>query len=348
MSGKKSMKYTSILALCCLLSSLAFAHHSDVGLSMDEVVTIEGVVTEYSLRNPHAYFTVNTVGENIEQIEWTVQMASSITMTRLGWDRETLAIGDSITVGVHPARDGRSYGLIASFKTANGVALLTQPEERPRPVSNALASSIEGRWFADLTRLPDDYPEGLDLLMIRDLVLTDKAKAATEAYNQDSEENPELSCISKPTPSMIIYTDLFPIEISLNEPGETITIRSQHFDEVRSIYMDGRPHPPVSELFHEGHSIGIWEDDVLVIDTTNFTPHRSPYQNGVPSGPQKHVVERYRLIEDGAHMIIEFVLEDPEYIVGSMTHSRDVRFAPESDMSPFDCDIEATRRFVPN
>jgi hypothetical protein len=347
------MKYTTLIAAFYLLGSPVFAHHSDAALSMDKVITIEGVVNEYSLRNPHAYFTIDAVGddavgENGEQIEWTVQMASSITMTRLGWDSKTLTIGNSVTVGVHPARDGRNYGLIASLKKADGVALLTQPEERPRPVSNALASSIEGRWFADLSRLPDDYPEGLDLLMTRDLVLTDKAKDAVAAYNAESDDNPELSCISKPTPSMIIYTDLFPIEISLNEPGEMITIRSQHFDEVRSIYMDGRAHPPADELFHEGHSIGAWEDEVLVIDSANFAPHRSPYQNGVPSGPQKHVVERYRLVEDGAHMIIEFVLEDPEYIVGSMTHSRDVRYSPDVDMSPFNCDLEATSRFVPN
>ena len=131
------MKYTTIFAACYLLGSAyllgppVFAHHSDAALSMDEVVTIEGTATEYSLRNPHAYFTIDAVGENSEQIEWTVQMASSITMTRLGWDRETLAIGDSVTVGVHPARDGRNYGLIASLKLADGTALLRQAGSCP-------------------------------------------------------------------------------------------------------------------------------------------------------------------------------------------------------------------------
>ena len=269
-------------------------------------------------------------------------------MTRLGWNRDTLDVGDSVTVGVNPARDGRTYGLIYSIKKADGVALLARPDEQRRAISEARASTLAGRWIADRSRLPSDYPGGLDQLMIRDLVLTEKAKIAEAAYSQASEENPELSCIVKPTPSMLIYTDLYPIEIVLNEPGAAITIHSQYFDDLRTIFMDGRPHPPADQLFHDGHSIGVWEDDVLIVDTANFAPHRSPYQNGVPAGPQKHVVERYTLIDGGTHMNIEFKLEDPEYIVGSMTHSRDLRYAPQSDMSPFNCDLEATRRFVPN
>lgn len=342
------MKYPTLFLASCLFISPTLAHHSDAALLMDEVVSFEGVVTEYSFRNPHAYFTVDAAGDSGEQIEWNVQMASSITMTRLGWNPDTLAVGEYVTVEVNPARDGRTYGLIYSIKKADGIALLARPDERRRAISDDRASTLAGRWIADRARFPSDYPGGLDQLMIRDLELTENAKIAEAAYSQASDENPELSCISKPTPSMIIYTDLYPMEIVLDEPEETITIRSQYFDEVRTIYMDGRAHPPASELFHEGHSVGHWEDDALIIDTTNFTPHRSPYQNGVPSGTQKHVLEQYQLVDDGSHIRVSFTLEDPENIVGSMSHTRDLRYAPQSDMSPFNCDLEATSRFVPD
>jgi len=124
-------------------------------------------------------------------------------------------------------------------------------------------------------------------------------------------------------------------------------IRSQYFDQERTVYMDGRGHPPADERTHEGHSIGWWESGVLVVDTTNFADDRSPYQNGVPSGAQKHVLERYRLREGGSRMTAQFVLEDPEFIVGSMTHTRDLRYSPHIVMAPFDCDLEATRRYLP-
>ena len=88
---------------------------------------------------------------------------------------------------------------------------------------------------------------------------------------------------------------------------------------------------------------------MLIIDTTNFADNRSPYQNGIPSGAQKHVVERYWLKEgsDGTRMTVEFTLEDPEYIVGSFTDTRDLTYSPQLQFTPFNCDPEATRRYLP-
>ena len=88
-------------------------------------------------------------------------------------------------------------------------------------------------------------------------------------------------------------------------------------------------------------------EDLLVVDTANFSDNSSPYQNGVPSGAGKHVVERYRLGADGTRLTVEFMLEDPEYIVGSMTHARDLIYSPQIEMTPFNCDLEATRPFLP-
>ena len=331
-----------------LLSANTWSHHSDAALDLNTVLNITGSVTEYSLRNPHAYVTVAVTGANNTVTEWDIQMASGITMRRLGWTPDSLAIGETVNVGLYPALDGRPYGLLTSITRENGEPLVASPRgiTRTQPTIQR-ASSIAGRWLVDRGRLPADYPGGLDQLMIQELTLTELGRTMEAAYSQASEENPELSCVSKPTPSLIIYTDLYPMEITLNN-DDTITIRSQYFDTMRTVYMDGRAHPPADELFHEGHSTGQLEGDTLVIDTTNFAPHRSPYQNGIPSGPQKHVVERFRLIDGGTHMQSSFMLEDPEYIVGQMNYSRDLQFVPDADMSPFNCDLESTRRFLPN
>jgi hypothetical protein len=319
-------------------------------MDSESVATFEGTVTRYMWRNPHAYFMVETIGESGEQIEWTVQMGSSITQTRRGWTRDSLLIGDRVTIRAHPSRDGRPYGLLEWIEKADGVslsgAIVAGPGNREDLGVAASTSTVEGRWIVDRSSLVD-YPGGLDELMTAELTLTEKGKAAQAAFNQNSEENPELACISKPTPSMIVYTDIYPLEIEFNEGEETIAIRSQYFNEERTVYMDGREHPHVGERIHEGHSIGSWEEDVLIVDTANFADHRSPYQNGVPSGAQKHVVERYRLSEDGTRMTVEFMLEDPEYIVGSMTHTRRLIYSPQMDMAPFDCNLESTRQFLP-
>ncbi len=338
------MRCTTVIAVTFVLATPVFGHHSDAALEMDRVVMFEGTVTEYSMRNPHTYFTVESTAEGGETVEWTVQMGSALSVSRRGWTRETLSLGDQVTVGVRPARDGRSYGLLASIEKG-GVPI--SYDQLPRPTVVARTTTLEGVWMVDRASLDPDYPGGLDQLMNRDLTLTEKGRIADAAYSQDSAENPELSCMTKPTPGGLIYTDIYPLEIEFNEDDETTTIRVQYFDQVRTVYMDGREHPAVDERTHEGHSIGWWEGDVLVVDTTNFADNRSPYQNGIPSGAQKHVVERYRLGEDGTRMTLEFMLEDSEYVVGSMTHTRDLLYSPHIEMTPFNCDLEATRRFVP-
>lgn len=333
-----------------LFATVAAGHHSDAALQMDTVITLEGTVTEFSLRNPHAYVVVAVPGANGQSEEWTVQMGSMITLMRRGWARDSLAVGDHVTVEMHPARDGRPYGLVTTVaKDGVPIGVDVPPEtQRSAAVNTApRATSVFGRWIVDRSSLGADYPGGLDQLTLRDLTLTEKGRAALDAFSQDSEENPELTCTPKPTPSMIIYTDLYPIEIADNNDG-TLTIRSQYFDDVRTIYMDGRAHPASSMRSATGHSVGRWEGDTLVIDTTNFADHRSPYQNGIPSGAQKHVVERFRLIDNGARLEVEFLLEDPEYLVGSMTHRRALLYRPDTDMQPFNCDAEATRRFLPS
>jgi hypothetical protein len=334
------------LALVCAIASPAAAHHSDAALDMTTISTLEGRVVEFSLRNPHAYFVIEARDAAGRSVEWTVQMGSAITLARRGWARDSLVVGDQVTVNFHPARDGRSYGLLTTV-IKDGVAIgTTQLAETERSARAARAGSVEGRWIVDRSSLAADYPGGLDQITLRDLKLTEKGRLAMSGWTQDSPDNPELDCITKPTPAMIIYTDLYPIEITDNG-DQTLTIRSQYFDQVRTVFMDGRAHPEASELFHEGHSTGRWEGDTLVIDTRNFAYHHSPYQNGIPSGPRKHVIERLRLIDGGARMEIEFFLEDPEYLDGSMTHRRTLLYRPETDMSPFNCDLEATRRYLP-
>ena len=333
---------TSWVLAALLFVATAGAHHSDAALDMNAVVTFQGTVSEYSMRNPHSYFTVESTREDGTAVTWTVQMGSAISIGRRGWTSNSLVVGDAVSVDVRPARDGRSYGLLVSLEK-DGVPI---SYERAPSRATARATTIEGRWIVDRDSLGEDYPGGLDQLMARDLTLTEKGRAAQAAFDQNSEENPELACLSKPTPGGIVYTDIYPIEIEFLDGGEIIMIRSQYFDQERTVYMDGRRHP-VDERMYEGHSIGWWEDAVLVVDTANFTDNRSPYQNGIPSGAQKHVVERYRLHPDGTRLSLEFTLEDPEYIVGSMTHARDLVYSPQLDMAPFNCDPGATRRFVP-
>ncbi len=345
------MRAAAIFVFSLTVATPAFAHHSDSGMDVNTVMTIEGTINEFSWRNPHIYFTVESQDDNGEPVEWTVQMAGIRSISRMGWHDEILQPGDRVTIGLHPAVDGRPYGLFDSG-AKNGIPLPTSYDSETgelrfaAPTATGSSPTLEGRWMADGQNVTS-YVDGYAGYTLTHLKLNDKAIAEREAYDMFSLENPETACLGRPTPAMIFYSDLFPIEIEIDESREIVEIRGQFFDEVRTVYMDGRGHPDADTRFHLGHSIGRWEGDTLVVDTRNFTDNRSPYQNGIPSGSQKRVIERYRRADDGTRIFVEFTIEDPEYLLEPFTDSRELLYRPDADMSPFNCDTESTQRFLP-
>ena len=345
------MRSPTIAWFAVLAATTSAAHHSDAGLDMNATIDLEGTVTEFNWRNPHVYFILQTIGEDGRPVDWDLQLGSTITLARIGWDRETLAPGDRISVSVHPATNGRPYGLLESFEK-DGVSLpasftrVPREQRTPRIDPAARATTLEGLWMADTEKLVR-YPGGFDGFFSANLVLTEKAVAAQAAYDPMSPDNPEARCIGRPIPGMIISSSLFPLQIEIDTAGQRVLIKSEFYDEERVVHMDGRGHPDRAVRTLGGHSIGRWEGDTLVVDTRNFADHRSPYQIGVPSGAQKHVTERYRLLPGGTRAVVEFTLEDPEYLAEPLTHSRELIFSPELEPMAFDCDAQATRRFLP-
>ena len=346
------MKYLVIFIIVIAFITPVSSHHSDAGLDVDSLVTFEGIVTEFSWKNPHVYLTVSTTNESSERIEWAIQTGSIITRTRMGWTSESFLVGDNVTVRGHRARDGRPYLLLDSIEQESGAVLATvferdsgenQLEESIEPAS---ASTLEGKWLTDRSKLAN-YPDDFDAFFRTQLVLTAKGRADQAVFNELSDENPESRCIGRPTPAMIVVSGRYPLQIEFIVDEEIILIRSEYWDEERTVYMDGREHPESRERFPTGHSIGWWDEDILIIDTRNFTDHRSPYQTGVPSGGQKHVIERYQLTEDGTRVVVEFMLEDPDYMAEPMVHSRELIYSPHVEILRFDCDPESTSRFLP-
>lgn len=353
------MKSLQLMACASILafSNATLAHHSDAGLDDNLVVALEGKVTEFSWRQPHVYISVETM-ENGEPVIWAVQLASVNGLARQGWNANSLVPGDEIFVRVNPATNGRKYGKISSIERADGTPVAVAPGAPE--VSTARTDSLTGIWTSRRSGTaprPPPEPEpaadgappcntGFDCFFRTNLVLTDAGKAAAESFDPLSADNPEATCVGRPTPSALVSAGGYLLAFDLSDAEEKIVIRSEWFNEERTIWMDGRTHPDASETLVTGHSIGHWEGDTLVIDTRNFDDHRSPYQIGVPSGSQKHVVERYRLNDDGMSMQAEFMLEDPEFIAESFTNRKNLYFSPHLEMLATDCDINNTSRFL--
>lgn len=82
-----------------LTATAAMAHHSfDAEYDAKKPVTITGIVTKVDWLNPHAYVSVDSKGESGTVKNFKIEMGPPYALVRSGWKRETLKIGDKITV----------------------------------------------------------------------------------------------------------------------------------------------------------------------------------------------------------------------------------------------------------
>ena len=102
--------------------------------------------------------------------------------------------------------------------------------------------------------------------------------------------------------------------INIVQSDEELGVFAELPAMARHIYLDGRQHPDSAAYppTSNGHSVGRWDGDELVVDTTNFSVkgHRD-----IPGGGYRtrhsHLVERFHLVPDGKTMTIAFHWDDP-------------------------------------
>jgi hypothetical protein len=126
-----------------------------------------------------------------------------------------------------------------------------------------------------------------------------------------------------------IITGPLPVEILQSDKRVTLLYENDH--EVRRIFMDGRGHPKDLYATVMGHSIGRWDGDTLVIDTTGlregwFRPE------GVPYTEHAHVVERLTLDPKGDKIHVALTLEDPEYYEKPVEVTRELTRMPNGEI----------------
>lgn len=84
----------------------AFAHHSDAGAYAEHPITVEAVVVELRLINPHTLISIDVKGVDGQIVRWQIETGSVAQLARRGWNKDTLKPGDKITVTGLPARNG--------------------------------------------------------------------------------------------------------------------------------------------------------------------------------------------------------------------------------------------------
>ena len=143
--------------------------------------------------------------------------------------------------------------------------------------------------------------------------LTEAGKRAGEGFDGSSRDNPRLRC--EPTNILFDWTfETFVNRITQDEKSIRLQYGAMNID--RTIHLDETAHPARLEPSLVGHSIGKWQNEVLVVDTVGFKPGVLSADTVTMHSDQLHVVERFTLDRDKGALRREYTAVDPLYFKG--------------------------------
>lgn len=115
----------TFLAIAAILAGRPVtAHHSFAAeYDRDKPVILAGAVTKVEWMNPHIYFYMDVTGKVGKAAAWAVEGGAPNTLYRAGWRKDSLKVGDLVTVNGYLARDGTNLANMRTVVLADGRSL---------------------------------------------------------------------------------------------------------------------------------------------------------------------------------------------------------------------------------
>jgi hypothetical protein len=137
----------------------------------------------------------------------------------------------------------------------------------------------------------------------------------------------------------IMMTRVWPV--AMIQLPTAIYMIGELMNSLRVVYLDGREHtdPDLAIPSFNGESIGRWEGDTLVIDTTHFVDHHHWIHDrlGIPGSDALRIIERVRMLEEGNRLEIEYTLSDPKVFEGEWVMTKYWNRVNDRDIAEVEC-----------
>lgn len=219
---------------------------------------------------------------------------------------------------------------VSGFKKAFVICALLFPD-----LSGVAAQSIKTPDFSGLW-----FPRGFGKVTPSPLPYNDKARKLYDDYvtTFTPDDDPGKFCIQPGLPRAI-WGAPFPIEIHQTE--REVTIFYEGYFMYRKIYFEGHDRPEPVLPTRMGFSVGHWEGDTLVVNTTNLREY--PYMIRTPNSSQATVVERLRLESRATAgktekiLVDELTLTDPALYTQPVTVRGEIAASPDTPILEYSC-----------
>lgn len=352
MSGQLNLlRIITALAVVAGITCPAVAHHSfATHYDSSNVVEISGKLSDVRMRSPHSFFEVDVVASDGTVETWDVEAHALPILRRLGITRDTLKVGDAVTIrGPRSRRPEKLLLFGAEINTASGQQFEMLNSIR-KPPENRISDTREG--IEGVDRFTGIWMTFISGQRVADSPMPLNPAGLEARENFNVKQNSSSDCITPNLPSLLMIPYIYDISNYRN----TISIFHEYGRVSRQVHLDSDRANITDPMY--GSRTGRYENDTLIIETTDFPTLTAglasgwdPNGNGadIPSSTQKKLVEKYSVNEDGSELKLVYTVTDPVYLTEPFTAEVIwYRLDDDSPIYEFDCDAEIATRSTQN
>ncbi|HEY5565950.1 MAG TPA: hypothetical protein VIM81_01730 [Gammaproteobacteria bacterium] len=230
------------------------------------------------------------------------------------------------------------------------VLVLARTDGSAQPASSVAAKLAEGVW-AYVGADGEVVVSGSFLGVPPDSLLLPDALAARQSFDFRTDD-PVLGCGAPGMPRAFTAGSPMTFTWSGSGSGADLTITYESMDVERTVDMSGEPPRADTPRTPNGHAIGRWDGDTLVIETS-LLDGRVVDLLGTPKSDAMTLEERYSIDTDGneTHLRIDLTMTDPEIFTAPYLWHFDFVLRPDWALMEYDCverPIDLTPGVVPD
>ncbi len=307
MSGRLLVVWASALA-----SGALWAHHSVAPYYYtDRSIAISGTIAKFEASNPHAHLYIRAVDADGRSATYVCEANGISTLKRNGITADLFEVGAKIRVDGLPARRDPYGCFFRTVHFADGRTVNMTAKEREPRAQRPHRDSIYGNWFI----IPAGRQTSGPWQMIH--YLTPAGERAVAQYDP-FKDDPTLHC----SPVGIRRLWSAPTEpLSIRRDADKIIIHYEWMDAVRVVHLGQSQVPAGVRPSTLGYSVGHFEGDTLVVETSHFLPgvlRQYVEEKGLPTrgllhSDQLKVVEHIRFDPKTQSLNVLLDRSDPNF-----------------------------------